>query len=181
VMVGGPGSGSLPLLPLLALVAAAICAAEAAVVAKRFPSVPPITMNAVAMTTGAVVLFGLSFLGREAHAVPVEASTWLGLVYLVVLGSMALFAVYLFVLRQWTASGTSYMFVLFPLVAVAFGAIFQGERVTFGLVGGGILVILGVYVGALLRSQQEERDTPEPAPEDRPELAAVPADCVRCP
>lgn len=181
VMVGGPGTGSLPLLPLLAILAAAVCIAEAAIVAKRFPPVPPLMMNAVGMTVGAAILFGLSFAGGEAHQVPREGATWLGLAYLVLLGSIALFATYLFVLRRWTASGTSYMFVLFPMVAVAFGVLFQGERITGGLLIGGALVLAGVYVGALLRIEREERKAPEPADEDRPELAAVPADCVRCP
>jgi drug/metabolite transporter (DMT)-like permease len=181
VMVGGPGSGSLPVLPLLALLGAAIWAAEAAIAAKRFPSGPPLVMNAVAMSTGAVVLFALSFLGREQHAVPVQGFTWLGLVYLVLLGSIGLFATYLFVLRRWTASGTSYMFVLFPVVAVAFGAVFQGERITLGLLVGGALVLAGVYVGALLRLERPE-DTSEPSTEEeRPEVASVPADCVPCP
>lgn len=183
VMVGGPGAGSLPLLPLLAILAAAICIAEAAIVAKRFPPVPPLVMNAVGMTMGAAILLAFSFLGGEAHEVPREAPTWLGLVYLVLLGSIALFGTYLFVLRRWTASGTSYMFVLFPVVAVAFGVLFQGERITGGFAVGAVLVLAGVYVGALLQVGKREEKVSEapPAEQERPELAAVPADCVRCP
>jgi drug/metabolite transporter (DMT)-like permease len=181
-MVGDPGAESLPLLPLLAVVAAAICIAEAAIVAKRFPPVPPLTMNAVGMTVGAAILFGFSFVGGEAHEAPRGVATWLGLAHLVLLGSIVLFVTYLFVLRRWTASGTSYMFVLFPLVAVAFGVIFQGERITGGLIVGGALVLAGVYVGALLRAEKDEAEAPESAADDeRPELATVPADCVRCP
>jgi len=182
VMVGDPAADALPVLPLLAVVAAAICIAEAAIVAKRFPPVPPLTMNAVGMTVGAAILFGFSFVGGETHEAPRGVATWLGLAHLVLLGSIVLFITYLFVLRRWTASGTSYMFVLFPLVAVAFGVLFQGERITGGLIVGGALVLAGVYVGALLRAEKEEAEAPEPAAdEDRPELAAVPADCVRCP
>jgi uncharacterized membrane protein len=167
---------------------AAVTAAEAAIVAKRFPPVPPLMMNAVGMTIGAAVLLGLSFGAGEAHPVPRELATWLGLGYLVLFGSIATFVTYLFVLRRWTASGTSYMFVLAPVVAVAFAALFQGERITAGLVAGGALVIAGVYVGALLHvgkrdaaEQRLEPSTPAPTQEERPELAGVPADCVRCP
>lgn len=134
VMAGGPGTGSISVLGLLAMLAAGVSAAEAAVVAKRFPPVPPLVMNAVGMALGAAVLLGLSFAADEAHSAPRGAATWLGLGYLVLFGSIATFVTYLFVLRRWTASGTSYMFVLAPVVAVAFAALFQGERITAGLV-----------------------------------------------
>jgi drug/metabolite transporter (DMT)-like permease len=185
---GGPGAGPISLIGLLAMLAAALTAAEAAIVAKRFPPVPPLMMNAVGMTIGAAVLLGLSFGAGETHPVPREPATWLGLGYLVLFGSIATFVTYLFVLRRWTASGTSYMFVLAPVVAVAFAALFQGERITAGLVAGGALVLAGVYVGALLHvgkgdgtEQRLEPSGPAPAQEERPEMAGVPADCVRCP
>jgi drug/metabolite transporter (DMT)-like permease len=164
--------------------------AEAGVVAKKNPPVPPIVMNAIAMGVGGLMLFALSFIRSEPHTVPRLGETWFWLAYLVVLGSIVLFVTYLFVLRRWTASGTSYVFVLFPVVAVAFAALFQDERITLGLVVGGLLVIAGVYVGALLHVGKRTpkghavAETPVAAAtseEARPELAGVPADCVHCP
>jgi drug/metabolite transporter (DMT)-like permease len=177
VMAGGLGTGSVSVVGLLAMLAAGVCAAEAAVIAKRFPPVPPLVMNAVGMMIGAAILLGLSFASREARAIPREATTWFGLGYLVLFGSIATFITYLFVLRRWTASATSYEFVLGPVVAVTFAVVFQGERITSGLVAGGALVLAGVYVGALLHIGK--RDTKQPEP--RPELAGVPAECIRCP
>jgi drug/metabolite transporter (DMT)-like permease len=133
-------------------------------------------MNALGMAIGAAILLGLSFASGEAQTAPTKAATWLGLVYLVLIGSIVLFATYLFVLHRWTASGTSYIFVLFPVVAVVFASLFQDERITAGLVAGGALVVAGVYVGALLQTGRRESKA-----EPRPELAGVPADCVRCP
>lgn len=192
VMVGGLGATTLPILPLLAMLAGCICGAEASVVAKLFPPVPPMVMNAIGMTIGAMLLLALSFVSGEAHAFPSRATTWVGLGYLVLIGSVALFITYLFVLRRWTASGTSYMFVLFPVVSVIFAALFQGERITGGLLAGGALVIAGVYVGALLHIGKGKPKAPERPAEAtpataaagadaRPEMAGVPADCIRCP
>lgn len=188
VMVGGAGDGAISLAGVVAMLVAAVCIAEAAVVAKRFPPVPPLVMNAVGMTIGAVILIGLSFAVGESHAAPTTAATWLGLAYLVVVGSVALFITYLFVLRRWTASATSYTFVLFPLVAVVFASLFQGEEVTAGLVAGGTLVLAGVYVGAILHigkgapAVAEGRAEPSATSGEgtRPQLAGVPAHCVRC-
>jgi hypothetical protein len=39
-----------------ALLAVAVCIAQAAVLVRRFPAVHPVTMNAVGMTTGAALL-----------------------------------------------------------------------------------------------------------------------------
>jgi drug/metabolite transporter (DMT)-like permease len=192
MMAGGPGAGSLSIAGLLALLLASICIAQAAVIAKRFPPVPPMVMNAVGMAMGGVILLAISLFSGEPRAVPTQGATLLGLAYLVVLGSIVLFLTYLFVLRRWTASGTSYAFVLFPVVAVVFAAIFQDERITTALVVGGVMVMAGVYVGALLHIERSELKAAEPqietspavasaAEEDRPELAGVPADCVRCP
>jgi len=190
VIVGGATGGPISIPGLLAVLVAIVAAAEAAVVAKRFPSVPPLMMNAVGMTVGAVILLALSFATGEAHVLPKEGSTWLALVYLVLIGSIALFITYLFVLRRWTASGTSYLFVVAPVVSILFAALFQGERITVGLVVGGALVLAGVFVGALLHAGKRETRAAEPeparpaaetAPEPRPELAGVPADCIRCP
>ncbi|HEX2090472.1 MAG TPA: EamA family transporter [Actinomycetota bacterium] len=192
LMAGVARSESISIIGILALIGAGVSAAEGAVVAKRFPLLPPIVMNAVGMTAGAVILLVLSFASGEAHEAPAQGATWLALVYLVLLGSIATFITYLFVLGRWTASGTSYEFVLAPIVAVVFAAIFQDERVTTGLVAGGALVLAGVYVGALLHAGKGEQKRAASRPDeaaaslpeetqDRPELAGVPADCVRCP
>jgi drug/metabolite transporter (DMT)-like permease len=176
-MGGGLGAGEVSVVGLLAMLAAGVCAAEAAVVAKQFPPVPPLVMNAVGMVIGSAVLLGLSLASGEPRTVPREVATWLGLTYLVFVGSMATFITYLFVLRRWTASATSYEFVLAPVVAVVFAVLFQGERITGGVVAGGALILAGVYVGALLHLGRPKAKAAEP----RPELAGVPADCIRCP
>jgi drug/metabolite transporter (DMT)-like permease len=62
---------------------------------------------------------------------------------------MLLFFLVLFVIARWTASATAYAFVLFPVVAVAAGALLEGQRVSLTFLAGTALVMVGVYVGAL--------------------------------
>jgi drug/metabolite transporter (DMT)-like permease len=149
VMFSGSVSAAVPLSSLLAVVAMAVCNAEASVLVKQFPKSHPITTNAIAMLIGAVMLLALSGLFGEPRPIPAQASTWVALVYLIILGSTALFVLFLFVLKSWPASKVSYMFVLFPFVAVALSVWLDGTRVTPALVAGGILVLLGVFVGAV--------------------------------
>jgi drug/metabolite transporter (DMT)-like permease len=66
-----------------------------------------------------------------------------------VFGSVAVFVLYLYVLEHWPASRTAYVFVLIPFATVALSAWLDDEPVGGGLVLGGLLVLAGVYVGAL--------------------------------
>ena len=149
VISGVSGSESLPVLSLLAILGAVLCFAQATVFVRHFPPVHPITTNAVGMATGAVILVALSVLVKESIAPPERGATWLALAYLVVLGSGPVFVLYLVVVRLWSASRAAYSFVLIPLVTVLLSAWIDNEPIGAGLVLGGLLVLAGVYVGAL--------------------------------
>jgi len=118
VAFGGSISGAISLSHLLAIIAGAACLAEAGIVAKRFPRSHPIATNAVAMTVGAVMLGVVSLFNGEAWVLPTGITTWLAFGYIVLGASVIAYLLFLFVLGRWTASATSYAFVLFPLVTV---------------------------------------------------------------
>ena len=145
-------SAEVPLLALLAIVGAAFSIAQANVVVKRFPRSDPTANNAVAMGTGALMLFALALVFGDPVRVPTEPSTWLALGYLVVVGSVIVFSMYLYVIVRWTASATSYALLLMPLVAVAVAAAWLGEQITPAVIAGGALVLAGVYLGAFAPS-----------------------------
>jgi drug/metabolite transporter (DMT)-like permease len=118
-----PVQQEVPALSLLALVGSAFCFAQAAVLVRRFPPVHPVTMNAVGMATAAGLLFAGSLLAGESIALPERGSTW------------------------------AYVFVLTPVVTVVLSAWLDDEPIGAGLVAGGLLVLAGVYVGALRPAQ----------------------------
>jgi drug/metabolite transporter (DMT)-like permease len=151
VMSGATIRDDVPALSLLALLGSALCFAEAAILVRRFPPVHPVAMNAFAMGTGAVLLLAGSLLARETFELPQLAETWLALAYLVPVGSVLVFVLYLVVLRYWEASRAAYEFVLIPVVTVMLSAWLDNEPLGLGLLIGGPLVLLGVYVGALRR------------------------------
>jgi len=126
-----------------------ICVAEAGVILKWIPRSDPFGTNAVAMLTGAAILGAVSFFSQEAHPLPAETSTWLAIGYLVVFGSVVMFSLYLFTLKRWTASAVSYSTLLFPFVGVTVATLLTGERFTPAFALGGLVVLVGVYVGAL--------------------------------
>jgi drug/metabolite transporter (DMT)-like permease len=149
VISGVSGSGAVPALSLLALLGAVLCFAEATVLVRQFPSVHPVTTNALAMAVGAAILVAFSLLLQESIVLPEHGATWLALAYMVVLGSGPVFILYLVVNRLWSASRAAYTFVLIPVVTVLLSTWIDDEPVGVGLVLGGLLVLTGVYVGAL--------------------------------
>ncbi len=152
MVFGEQVSAAVPLLALLAIVAAAACASEATVLAKGLPPVHIVTLNAVAMAIGTVFLAALALVAGERLSLPTRLDTWLAFWYLVLIGTVVVFLLFLFVVRRWTASGTSYAFVLAPFVTVAVGVWLAHETVTWTFLFGGALVLLGVYIGALAPS-----------------------------
>ena len=157
VLSQAPLREAVPFLSILALLASALCFAQAAIVVCRFPSVHPVTMNAVAMGAAALLLVAGSVLVGEPIELPERAATWAAIAYLIVVGSVLVFSLYVLVLRYWSASRTSYTFVLVPVVTVALSAWLDDEPVRLGLVIGGALVLIGVYVGALRQGQRSEQ------------------------
>ena len=141
----------IPALSLLAVLGGALCFAQAAVLVRHFPPAHPVTMNAVGMATGAVLLLAGSLLARETIELPDRRETWLAIGYLVPVGSVVVFVLYLVVLRHWEASRAAYEFVLIPVFTVALSTWLDDEPLGFGLLLGGPLVLIGVYIGALRR------------------------------
>ncbi len=153
VVVGGASGNGLSLPHVLAIIAGAVCLAEAGVIAKKFPRSHPIATNAIAMTIGAVILGSISLITGEPWVIPTQTDTWIALGYLIVFVTFFVFLLYLYVLGRWTASGTSYGFVIIPLVTVVIASNLAGEQITMSFIAGGVLVLAGVLVGALLPSK----------------------------
>ena len=148
VISAEPPGGSLPVVPLLAIVAAATAAAGSGIVVKSLTESHPVTTNAVAMMVGAVLLLATSAVAGETATLPTSASVWAALMFLV-FATPALFVLFVYILQRWTASAASYQFVLFPLVSIVLAARLLREPVSASLLIGAPLVLVGVYVGAL--------------------------------
>jgi drug/metabolite transporter (DMT)-like permease len=165
VMARAPVNADVPLLNLAAMFGAAVCAAEVGIIARHFREVDPVVMNAIGMTVGAVILLVLSFVAVEVKVLPSDPDTIWSLAYLIVPGSCGVFLLYLFILKTWTASAASYEFVLAPISAALLGAWLLDEPLTAQVGLGGVIVLAGVYVGAL-REQAVIPSTDGPIDDD---------------
>lgn len=157
-----PGRVTLPFGALLALLAAVVCVSQSVIVAKRLQRHHPAVINAVALSAGAAVLLALSAAVGERWVIPQRPEVARAVVYLVTLGSVGLFLTLLTVVRRWTASATSYLFVLFLVATMLLEALLLAEPITLTAAGGAAVVMSGVWLGAFTRER-----TP-PAPEAAP-------------
>lgn len=135
--------------PLVALLGGALCMAQSNIVVKQFPRVSPLVQNAIGMAAGGLLLLAFSAFANESWGLPTEPAVQIGLVYLILVGSIGLFLLYLFVLGRWTASATSFVMLLAPFTAAGLGLLVLGETVGLPWLIGGALAIAGVYVGTV--------------------------------
>jgi drug/metabolite transporter (DMT)-like permease len=159
VLSVGTAGGDVGGFYFIAALAGTLCAAGSSVVARALREVHPLMMNAIGMTTGCLLLLiGSAVLG-EAWAGPRQPGTLAAVAWLVLLGSIGLFQLFLYVIRRWTASATVYSITAMPVVAVLLGVVLLGQPVTASVAVGGGLVAAAVYVGALSR-QSRPREAP---------------------
>jgi drug/metabolite transporter (DMT)-like permease len=152
---GAPGTNiSIP--HIAALITGTAFMAQGNVVIKRFPRNEPIMTNAIAMTAGTSILGFASLLSGEVWLIPSLSSTWIALGYQVIPVTILAFFLYTEVLNKWTASATSYAFVIIPLVTTGAAVLLTGEQITAEFVIGTVLVLTGVVVGALLPGKKEK-------------------------
>jgi drug/metabolite transporter (DMT)-like permease len=134
---------------------------------------PLFTAAAVEMLAGSAVLFGESRLmgddwGRLAQA---SSSAWLGMLYLVVFGSLVGFTAFAYCLNELPATTVGTYAYVNPVVAVALGAIFLHEPLSPGLLGGAALILVAVVLTTTARMRRAPRQAPAPAAVAVPEEA----------
>jgi len=145
-----PGSIAFGWRSFVLLGVAALCFSESVVVSK-LAGQHPVSMSFVGMSIGAVVLLVVAGVAGESLTLPADDETQLALTYLVA-ATVGLFLLVLVVVQRWTASATSYAFVLMPVIAVALGALVADEAIAVTTIVGGAIVCAAVYVGAVRRN-----------------------------
>ena len=137
-----------PLIYMGAVLLGVLSSALSGIVVKQYPRSHPVSTNVVGMGIGAVLLLLLSIFAGESRGLPVLSVTWLALVWLI-FSSIVGFVLIVWLLSRWSATATSYIGVLTPIVTVAVASLLAAETPTLTFLAGSLFVLLGVYVGAL--------------------------------
>ena len=149
VMSRGPLQGSISWVSLTAVLGSVVCFAQGLVIVRRLPPIHPVALNTVGMAVSVPVLVAAAGMRGETFIMPSLPETWVAVGYVAAVGSVVVFLLQVFVVQHWSASRTSYVMVLIPVVTVALSAWLDEEPITVGLLVGGAIIIVGVYIGAL--------------------------------
>jgi drug/metabolite transporter (DMT)-like permease len=165
---GGSGVGAGHWPAILALEGATLAWTAGALYSQSVKrKLPLFTASAVEMLAGSMVLFGESRLMGEDLGLFRAASSdaWLGILYLTVFGSLVGFTAFAYCLNELPASTVGTYAYVNPVVAVALGALFLGEPLSAGIVGGAALILLAVVLSTTGRPAAAHPPDPLRLPE----------------
>jgi drug/metabolite transporter (DMT)-like permease len=144
----------------VAIVVGAYCAAQASILIKaRGSSLHPASLVCAQMICGLPAVLIYAFI---AEGNPLQFNwTWKAIacvLYLTVLGTIAAFWLYYWLLSRIESTKAMMISLVTPLIAVLIGAIFLGERLPPQTLFGGVLIILSVGLIAIRRRNLNRRD-----------------------
>jgi drug/metabolite transporter (DMT)-like permease len=134
------------------------------------PRRPQVAVGMQMLAAGLVLIVFAAAKG-EVGAVDVGAislKSWLGLLYLILAGSLVAFTAYMWLLRNAPTSLVGTYAYVNPVVAVLLGTVFLGEPLGWRTVVGG-----GIIVGSVAMIVRAPKPKELPVPDPRP--AAAPA------
>ncbi|HEY5990064.1 MAG TPA: EamA family transporter, partial [Streptosporangiaceae bacterium] len=133
---------------VLVILGGTLCWATGSFVSQRLPmpAHPFVASLYEMLTAGAVLLVAGVAAGElgQLHLAAVPVRGWVALGYLVVFGSLVAFTAYAFLLGRAPLSLTGTYAYVNPVVAVMLGALLLGEPLTWPILIGGAIVVMGV-------------------------------------
>ena len=141
------GDAQWALLAATACAVAPLCAAIGNVsIKRRGEGLDPIVLNAWAMLGGGALLLATSAPLEDWGQATWSAQALGSIAYLAVIGSAVPFVTLTILLRELPAVTVSYITLLLPFGALAFGAALYDEHVTLAAIGGALLVATGLLI-----------------------------------
>ena len=135
------------LLPMLAIVVSATCAALSSVATKRWGhDVDTVAFTTLNMGVGALGLAIASIVAGEPWSAPPWPAGILAIVYLALAGSIAAFLTYWWLLKQIEATTASYIGMVTPIVAVFLGVTVGSETFDPVALAGAAVTIVGIFL-----------------------------------
>ncbi|HEY6279654.1 MAG TPA: EamA family transporter [Streptosporangiaceae bacterium] len=158
-----PGShpAGTPVWGVLVIIGATICWSSGSFASPRLPMPSnPFVATVYEMLASGVVLIAAGAVSGEFGRVRLSAMpphAWIALVYLVLFGSLLAFSAYVWLLGNAPLSLTATYAYVNPVVAVLLGALILGEQVTWPILIGGAVVVVGVSLVASAERPRRDR------------------------
>ncbi len=180
LLVGGSAAGDIDLVGMLVAVTASLAWASGSMYA-RGASLPDDALMASGMQQlmGSLVIASIALVSGQFGGFSVDQvtrSSWLGLLYLIVVGSFVGFSCYLWLLRNVRTSLVSTYAYVNPVVAVTLGIVVLNETLTLRMVLAGSVILASVALivtsGGMHRTDRHAGPASEPGDERWSEVEA---------
>ncbi|OQP61632.1 EamA family transporter [Niastella populi] len=156
----GAGNGH-QVIGLIVLIIGAMSWAGGSLYSKYKSTSTSATVNiAWQMMAAGIAFVPASFINNEWSSFNVQAvttSSWLSLIYLITMGSLAGFSAYVWLLQVRSATQVSTYAYVNPVVAVLLGVLFAGEHMTTLQIIGLAVILLSVLLINLARYRKDQR------------------------
>jgi drug/metabolite transporter (DMT)-like permease len=114
-----------------------------------------LTLNALVFALGAIFLVPFSAASLlRVHWTVLPAEAWLGIAFMVIFGTFSAYLIYAFALTELTASRVAAFAYLQPVIAAGLGVWLLHESVTWRVVLGGAMILVGVYLAERERGEE---------------------------
>lgn len=143
----GPGNPASVRGDLIMLLGTAVFAYYTILLKKVANRYDALSLNTIIFVLGAAMM--LPFSVRKLVAVRWNAlpeNAWWGIAFIITCGSVLAYLIYAFALTELTATRVAAFAYLQPVIAAALAVWLLGERLTTQVIGGGVLILLGVYL-----------------------------------
>jgi drug/metabolite transporter (DMT)-like permease len=98
------------------------------------------------MLISSIVLFFINgIIGKNVSIQEIPFEAWVAIGYLVIFGSITTFVAYLYALQNLPTELSSIYVYINPIIALIIGAFYNNEPLTFMVVFGGAITLLGLY------------------------------------
>ncbi|MBT0587898.1 DMT family transporter [Alteromonas oceanisediminis] len=137
------------------------CAAIGNIISERIldEGTPVVQMNFYAMGYGLIFMYGFGLVSGASYTLPTEPDFYIALFYLAVFGSVLAFGSYMKLLQRIGSDKSTYVVLVYPIVALGISTLFEGYQWTAVAGIGVVIVLLGNAVAmgklnVLFRSSQ---------------------------
>ncbi|MBK8946679.1 MAG: EamA family transporter [Ignavibacteriae bacterium] len=110
---------------------------------------PPLLTSGIELIFGGILVLITSFIIGEPsqfHLSNVNSKSFLGLLYLIIFGSVLAFGAYVWLLGRTSVTRISTHTYVNPIIAVFLGWLFANEQITFELLVATVIIIISVYL-----------------------------------
>jgi drug/metabolite transporter (DMT)-like permease len=142
------------------LLSSILYAVGAVLTRRLLRGLPALTIATYSVTTAAVETGVVSLLLSPPTLGSLGAEGWLAVLWLAVMGVALAYLLAFTILAEWGAARYSLVAYTLPVIGLTLGAIFLHETLDARVLGGSALVLAGIVLSSLMRTQAKAKDDP---------------------